>query len=73
MESLALLVTMLFFSIILIGPISWGLTIILPTWLGKTLCFISLIVGLWWFFLPIGPARFFSVPTVLLSLKGLYK
>lgn len=71
MESLALLVALMFLTVLLAGPLALASTLVLPRWLGKFLCLLAFMVGIWWFLLPIGGARLFAMLTILLSARGL--
>ena len=73
MESLALLVAIIFLTMIFCGPAAYALTFVLPVWLGKFFCFLALLVGIWWLCLPIGGARLFAMLTIFLALRGLLK
>lgn len=73
MESLALIVTLIFLSLLAAGPIVWVISWFAPVWLGKFLAGLALVFGLWWMSLPIGPARLFSVPTLLICIRILVK
>lgn len=73
MESLALMVAIIFLSLLASGPIVWIVSLFVPVWLGKFLAGCALVFGVWWLSLPIGPARFFSLPTLLICLRIILK
>jgi hypothetical protein len=73
MESLAVLVMIIFFSLLACGPMVWAISLFVPVWLGKFLAGLVLVFGIWWLSLPIGPARLFSVPTLIICIRVLQK
>lgn len=54
MESLALLVCILFFFVISIGPISYSISLLpfIPKWVKIIFGMASMLTGLWWLTLP---------------------
>ncbi len=71
MESLALLAAIVFLTVLMSGPLALASTYVLPGWLGKFLCLLALMLGVWWCLLPIGGARAVGLFTVVLSARGL--
>ena len=68
MEGLALIVALIFLTVISSGVLCWIASFILPKWLTQILCICTLFLAAWWILLPIGFARLFSVPTLLIAV-----
>lgn len=73
MESLALMVFLLFFLAVFSGPFAYASTFLAPRYVSAPLCLGSLIVGVFWITLPISVMRFASLPTIIFSIKGLQR
>ena len=71
MESLALLACLVFLTVLLAGPLALASTYVLPGWLGKFLCLLAFMLGVWWCLLPIGGARVIGLLTMILAARGL--
>lgn len=63
MESLALIAALMFLVTALLGPATWLLSKsrFIPTFVIWIMGIFSIIIGLYWFFLPVGFMRFFGL------------
>lgn len=75
MASLALAASLVFLCVLIIGPISYSISRF--DWFPKSLSWIlglcCILIGLWWFMLPISVARFMGLLTVwfgYLTIRG---
>lgn len=76
MESLALLVTLLFVTVIIIGPICYGLSHfdIIPQWIIYILSVITIFVGIWWVTLvPVIMVRWIGLLPIYLGCLSISK
>jgi hypothetical protein len=71
MASLAILVSILFLIVILIGPMCYILTSFewMPKWIVWTFGLISIIIGGWWLCLPLPIVRFIGLLPIFLGIK----
>jgi hypothetical protein len=69
MASLALLVTLMLLFVILLGPATWLLSksVYIPRFIIWIMGLLSIIVGVYWFFLPVNILRFFGLLTAYLG------
>jgi hypothetical protein len=60
MASLALFASLIFFVVIFIAPVSYfiSLCVSIPKWLIYILAIVNIVIGLWWFFLPLPVIRY---------------
>ena len=75
MASLALLVSIIFLTVILLGLFSYLISFCqdIPRWLMWILGIANVVVGLWWFLLPIPAIRYIGLIDVLIGVKLLLK
>ena len=73
MASLALVVSVLFLITILIGPVTYFLFVcnVAPKFIVFLLALFSIIIGLWWFLLPIPAIRYYGLIDIFIGLKVL--
>lgn len=73
MASLALLVTLMLLFVILLGPATWLLS--KSEYIQKEIIWImgllSIVIGIYWFFLPVNFLRFFGLLTAFLGWKAI--
>ncbi len=69
MASLALLVSIILLFVILLGPATWLLSksIYIPKFIIWIMGLASIIIGIYWFFLPVNFLRFFGLLTAYLG------
>lgn len=69
MASLALLVSLMLLFVILLGPATWLLSKsrYIPRFVIWTMGLLSIVVGIYWFFLPVNFLRFFGLLTAYLG------
>ena len=69
MASLALLVTLMLLFVILLGPATWLLSksVYVPRFIIWTMGIFSIVIGIYWFFLPVNVLRFFGLLTAYLG------
>ena len=69
MASLAIIVVLLFLTVLISGPLCFILSKIkiIPNLIINILSILVMLVGVWWFCLPIGPIRFIGILTTLLG------
>lgn len=69
MASLALLVTLMFLFVVLLGPLTWLLSRLdyIPDMVIWLLGLLSIGVGMYWFFLPVNFLKFFGLLTAYLG------
>ena len=75
MESLALLVAIMFLFVICIGPITYGISLIpfLPKWIKISFAVISILAGLWWLTLPTNGVNLLGAMAIYLGYVSLPK
>lgn len=73
MASLALLVGLIFVVVLLSGPICFILSkiSIIPNWIINILGVITILIGIWWLCLPIGPIKYVAILTILLGFLSM--
>lgn len=73
MASLALTVALIFFFVLLIGPVVYLLSWIriIPNFLIFILAVVSILSGIWWIFLPIGMIQFLGLFSIVLGLAAI--
>lgn len=71
MASLALLVSLIFIIVLLIGPLSYVLSLFdwMPRFIVWVLGLSCIFVGIWWFLLPIPAIRYYGLVDVFIGLK----
>lgn len=71
MFSLAILASITFIVVLLVGPLSYLLTKIidLPSWIIYLLAIANIGIGLWWLLLPIPNIRFIGLIDILIGWK----
>jgi len=71
MFSLAILASVTFLLVLLVGPLSYLLTKIinLPSWIIYLLAIANIGIGLWWLLLPIPNIRFIGLIDILIGWK----
>jgi hypothetical protein len=71
MFSLAILASVAFLLVLLVGPLSYLLTKIinLPSWIIYLLAIANIGIGLWWLLLPIPNIRFIGLIDILIGWK----
>jgi len=69
MESLALLVALMFLVVVLLGPATWLLSKanFIPRFIIWIMGLLSVTLGIYWFFLPVNFMRFFGLLTAYLG------
>lgn len=69
MASLALLVSLMLLFVILLGPATWLLSksIYVPDFIIWIMGLLSIIIGIYWFFLPVNFLKFFGLLTAYLG------
>jgi hypothetical protein len=69
MASLALLVTLMLLFVILLGPATWLLSksVYIPRLVIWIMGIFSIVIGMYWFFLPVNFLRFFGLLTAYLG------
>lgn len=69
MESLALLVALMFMVVVLLGPATWLLSKsrFIPTFIIWIMGLLSIFVGMYWFFLPTNILKVFGLLTAYLG------
>lgn len=74
MASLALLASLVFIIVLLIGPVSY--TISLLNWMPKVITYLlglaCILVGIWWFLLPIPAIRYYGLLDAFLGCKIIF-
>ena len=75
MASLALVVALMFMTVLLIGPLSYVLSSIklVPNWIVWIISLLSMFVGAYWFVLPTGILRFVGLMSIGLGYLALRK
>lgn len=75
MESLALLVCILFFFVISIGPISYGTSLLpfIPKWIKIIFAVMSMLTGIWWLTLPTSGVNMLGLLPIYLGYLSLPK
>lgn len=70
MESLALIVSLMFLVTILLGPATWLLSKsrFIPHFFIWLMGLVSIFVGIYWFFMPVNILKFFGLFTAYLGL-----
>lgn len=73
MASLALLVGLIFIVVLLSGPICFILSkiSIIPNWTINILAVITILTGIWWLCLPIGPIKYVGILTIWLGFLSM--
>lgn len=73
MASLALFASIIFISVILIGPLTYILSLF--TWMPKMIVWIlglgSIIIGIWWMLLPIPAIKYYGLVDIFCGYKAL--
>lgn len=69
MASLALLVALMFLFVVLLGPATWLLSKsrFIPRFIIYIMGFLSIVIGIYWCFLPVNLLRFFGLLTAYLG------
>lgn len=69
MASLALLVSLMLLFVVLLGPATWLLSKsnYIPRFIIWIMGLLSIVIGIYWFFLPINFLRFFGLLTAYLG------
>lgn len=69
MASLALLVALMFLFVVLLGPATWLLSKsrFIPRFVIYIMGFLSIVIGIYWCFLPVNLLRFFGLLTAYLG------
>lgn len=69
MASLALLVSLMFLVVVLLGPLTWLLSrsVYIPEFIIWILGLLSIGIGIYWFFLPVSFLKFFGLFTAYLG------
>jgi len=69
MASLAIIVGLLFLTVLISGPLCFILSKIkiIPNLIINILSILVILIGVWWFCLPIGPIRYVGILTALLG------
>lgn len=69
MASLALLVSLILLFVILLGPATWLLSksVYIPRFIIWIMGLLSILIGIYWFFLPVNFLRFFGLLTAYLG------
>ena len=69
MASLALLVTLMLLFVVLLGPATWLLSksVYVPKFIIWLMGIFSIVIGIYWFFLPVNFLRFFGLLTAYLG------
>jgi cytochrome c biogenesis protein CcdA len=69
MASLALFASLVFLIVVFIAPVSYliSLCVSVPRWLIYVLAIINVIIGLWWFFLPLPAIRYVGLINVYIG------
>jgi len=69
MASLALLVSLMFLFVVLLGPATWLLSKsrFIPKFIIYMMGILSIIIGIYWCFLPVNLLRFFGLLTAYLG------
>jgi hypothetical protein len=69
MASLAVIVGLLFLTVLISGPLCFILSKIkiIPNLIINILSILVILIGVWWFCLPIGPIRYVGILTALLG------
>lgn len=75
MESLALLVCILFLFVVSIGPLSYGTSLLpfVPKWIKYVFAIVSMITGLWWLTLPTTGVNMLGLLPIYLGYVSLPK
>ena len=75
MASLALLVSFIFLIVILLGPVSYLISLCqdIPVWIIWFLGLSNIVVGIWWFLLPLPAIRYIGLMDVWIGVKLLLK
>jgi hypothetical protein len=69
MASLALLVSLMLLFVVLLGPATWLLSksVYIPKIIIWIMGLVSIVIGIYWFFLPVNFLRFFGLLTAYLG------
>lgn len=73
MASLALLVALMFLFVALLGPATWLLSKsrFVPRFIIYMMGFLSILIGIYWCFLPVNFLRFFGLFTAYLGFQSI--
>ena len=71
MASLAILVSLIFIFVIIIGPLSYLLSLFdwMPRFIVWLLGLSCIFIGVWWFLLPIPAIRYYGLVDIFIGLK----
>ena len=71
MFSLAIIASLTFLFVLLIGPLSYLLhkVISLPAWLIYVLALLNIVIGLWWLLLPLPNIRYIGLIDIVVGWK----
>lgn len=73
MESLALIVAIMFLFVLCIGPISYAISVIpfFPKWIKIFIAVVSILTGLWWLTLPTSGVNMLGIIAIYLGYVSL--
>lgn len=71
MASLAILVSLTFIFVVLIGPVSYFLCKLpyMPSWMIYGLAILNIAIGLWWLLLPLPNIRYIGLIDIIIGWK----
>jgi hypothetical protein len=74
MASLALIVSMMFIFVLIIGPLSYLFSVYFPSYfLTRILGLIAILTGIWWLLLPIPSIRYYGLLDIYLGYLALVR
>lgn len=73
MASLALVVGLMFLTVVLLGPLTWLLSKchLVPKLIIWIMGLLSILIGMYWFFLPVNILKFFGLLTAYLGWRAI--